>query len=97
MVSPDTAWSRLRALAPVKEPVCLHCSDGVRRWILPPGIASGCNLSEEIKVNARANYSRGPRYLWQQEEYIFRLEMSDAVRRAVAQLNELFPLKSVEL
>jgi hypothetical protein len=97
MQSPETAWSRLRALAPVKEPVCLVCSDGVRRWILPPGIASGCEFTEQIKTYPRANYSRGPRYLWQQEEYIFRLEMSDAVRRAVAQLNELFPLKTVEL
>lgn len=91
------AWRIVKLAGPFPFPFVFRCEDGVTRWLLPPGNAQGCELAETRSRTLSLLYSgvgsffkpvvsHNPHRLFEQEEYVYRLEMRSAVRRAVEQL-----------
>jgi hypothetical protein len=99
----SVGWRIVKLAGPFPFPFVFRCEDGITRWLLPPGNASEC-ASIGPRSRARSSLYSGvgkfyrpvgtynPHHLFEQEAYVYRIEMQSAVRRAVEQLFKVNPL-----
>jgi hypothetical protein len=98
------AWFAAKQGGPFPFAFRFPCEDGITRHLCPPGNAYQPDDSftwygipfllwcgGSTRAYSQAGY-RGPHRLYEQEEYVYRLEMRDRVKRALEQLFKVNPL-----